>query len=112
MHQIKDLFEDAGITFPTSEHFHLISHYRSGLAGFPETGIADHVLFLTDNLIFKVCRKFIAVKQILDGGKEDFKIYFKAHRPDFEITQYANCLFVMADECDPVSPKILIPNKL
>ena len=107
MYAFEDLFEEANITYDRAfkDRLQLIIQYKSELFGF------DQVAFVTDTLIFELCRKFLGVKKVGDDKKEDYKLYFKAYRPDFELIQRTNCLYVELDECDMMEPRSLGANQ-
>ena len=109
LHSIHRLFKPVNIDFPTTyERLHFISKFTPGP---PDSEFSDYVLFFFDHLIFQVCRRFIGVNLInlhtKDGKiKEEYELYFRLNRTNFEITQYTNCLFVGHYNCEPEPVKV------
>ena len=103
LHSIGKLFNQARIPFPSGyEKLNFIAKYR---ASPPETDNGEYILFFFDHLIFQVCRTLLAVRKIRNNTKEEYELYLRVNRNDFELTQHTNCLFHLHD-CK-IFPKIV-----
>ena len=85
---------------------HLLTSY---IPGSPNSKEGDYVVFVFDNLIFQLYRKFLAAEEIGSDQNEDYQLYFKTNETDFQIKQLSNCLFVPDDKCNP-DPVKFYPN--
>ena len=107
MHSVEELFKPLNITFLSGyDKLHIITKYATGE---PKKKVVDNILFFFDNLIFQVCRSLLVAEQIFNetSNTEDYKLYFRVNREDFEITQYSNCLFIPHYICKPEPPKVI-----
>ena len=66
-------------------------------------------MFVFDNLIFQLYRKFLAAEKISSDQNEDYQVSFKTNEKGFKIKQLSNCLFLPDNKCNPESVKVF-PN--